>query len=489
MFKDIALPMARRGVRQVPSFSPRDRFPGPKDWQNIATTDETVLTRWGNNGYAEYNSCSVADDNIDIVDVDDYAAAKALGMPITKTFAVQTPSGGYHLYYRKTERSRNLGNRAMAKVVEFKSKSAAVAAPGCVRDDKEGSYTVRWDMPIVDFPDKLADWVEQNIPRHKSKDATPVRDDFDFDNWASHYDIGYIPNGVWMITDVCPLAGVKHTGSKYTGFYWDGNYLGFKCFSDDCSGQRIGEVIRHLNETHEPYAPIWEEKELDMSWVEDTEQIGATPESFVSHEQIIATLGATLETAPAAAPLAFPTAAMYGKLGEIAVSLGVPLGLAYPSMLAVASSISLVRDVAGEARSNLYVVNIADVGTGKSVAMKRALKSIFLPEGTILKSAGSSDRGIIKILGDRGSCQLLAQDEFRHMMSKMATPGSGIGLTAVCCDLWSDHEAGAADKHGTEMCNSRLSILGNLPCSTPSDFSKIFGTETTKGLACLIHKS
>jgi hypothetical protein len=208
----------------------------------------------------------------------------------------------------------------------------------------------------------------------------------------------------------------------------------------------------------------------ELDWEEDTEQVSV---STVQLEQLL--------TAPPS-PLEFPADALYGRLGQAARLLKVPLGLAYPAILAVASALG-PRDTGDNVRSNLYVCNIAGVGTGKSVALKRALQSVFLPEGCVIKSAGSSDRGMIKILGDTGSTQILAQDEFRHMMSKMATPGSGIGLTAVACQLWSDNNAGAADKHGNEECDARLSILGNLPCATPNEFAKIFGTETTKGLA------
>jgi hypothetical protein len=68
-------------------------------------------------------------------------------------------------------------------------------------------------------------------------------------------------------------------------------------------------------------------------------------------------------------------------------------------------------------------------------------------------------------------------------MSKMATPGSGISLASILCELWSNDNASANDKKGVDECDVRLSILGNLPCDTPADFTSIFGSQTTKGLA------
>jgi RecA-family ATPase len=59
-----------------------------------------------------------------------------------------------------------------------------------------------------------------------------------------------------------------------TGFYWDGSSIGFNCFAQGCEGSSmsIGQVLKFLNKDHEPYRKlIWEEEELDDSWVSGDE--------------------------------------------------------------------------------------------------------------------------------------------------------------------------------------------------------------------------
>jgi Bifunctional DNA primase/polymerase, N-terminal len=507
VFLEIALPMAKRGVRQVPSLNARDRFPGPKNWPAIATTDEATLTHWGNNDYVNHNSCSVADENVAILDIDDYEAAKAIGMPIPKTLAVKTPSGGFHLYLKQTERSRAFGNRAMPKVVELKSRSAAVAAPGCVRDDKPGTYEIVKDRDIVDFPDTLCDWIEENIPRATKKDATPVREDFDIDDWMGHYGLSYVQNGDWYITDVCPLAGVKHSGSKYTGFYFDGNRLGFKCFSDDCSHATIGEVIRRMNEETTPYPPIWEEEPLDFAAL-NVDELGESEaaineitqmdvlETTVTPEIIAELLGAMRVTDykinKAVVPMKLqpmPESCLYGWLGEKALALDMPLGYAYPAMVTAFCGHNIHQ--IGTARPTLYTCLIGPVHSGKSVAADRAVKSLnYGREDAVNTTTPGSDRGLYAMFGvkkgaDAEKCELLkthllVQDELRDTFGKISVQGSSLAPTL--CKLWSTDEAGSADKTGEHTVHVRLSILGALKAKDATDFAKVFGSATNDGL-------
>jgi len=411
-FKDIALPMAQRGVRQVPSLNPRDRFPGPKGWPQLASTGEAQILAWSSNGYADYNSCSVADDNIAIIDVDNDSRAEALGMPAKKTFAVQTPSGGFHLYYKQTERSRALGNRAIPGVVEFKCHSAGVAAPGSIRDDKPGEYTIYKDAPIADFPNELVDWLEKHTSGRSNRNATPVADDFNFDEWLDHYGITGNQNGSFFITDVCPYAGYKHSGSKATGFYWDGDHLGFKCFSDDCQVS-IGDVIRHLNETHEPFRSIWPEETSieDTDWV-DTESYEITTKSETPIDMNIESAHESSESALTSSEtvlnssetikitsiehlnaiaddlngvefpeLRFPYNALspgrFKDLVDKACEGGVQHGLVVPALMTLASAIPSY-DVHDYKRIVVFTCLLAKVGAGKDVAINRARLTLGL---------------------------------------------------------------------------------------------------------------
>jgi hypothetical protein len=99
----------------------------------------------------------------------------------------------------------------------------------------------------------------------------------------------------FFVTDVCILAGHKHTGSGLTGFV-RGDSFGYHCFSDDCEGLGIGDVLRKLNETHGPYGKrIWIDRDAGIGEevveeeyaeamdvpdpAEDVEKVGRTGET------------------------------------------------------------------------------------------------------------------------------------------------------------------------------------------------------------------
>jgi hypothetical protein len=62
--------------------------------------------------------------------------------------------------------------------------------------------------------------------------------------------------------------------------------------------------------------------------------------------------------------LAFPEDCMYGRLGELALDMQMPLGYAYPALLAAYSYVPMADRMCG-CRINLNAVIIAPVGVGK----------------------------------------------------------------------------------------------------------------------------
>ena len=175
---------------------------------------------------------------------------------------------------------------------------------------------------------------------------------------------------------------------------------------------------------------------------------------------------------------------MYGKLEEIALKHPrLQLGWLYPSLLAVASTLN-IEDEDHNVRSNMYVTNLGDVGYGKTVCADTAVRAIFIPgsEMAIMEETPSSDRGLANMLGDKDTTsRLLLSDEFRAVMQKCAIQGSA--LPQVFCQLWSKDKAGVADKKGMQTCYAKLSILGNIACKDPSEFAKLFGSNTVSGMA------
>jgi len=251
----------------------------------------------------------------------------------------------------------------------------------------------------------------------RAKEAIEVSEDFDFDEFLAHYDIDIVGSkDGWYTTRACPVAGYRHQHSVCTGFYYDGNSLGFRCFAQGCDGSSmsIGQVIRRLNQEHAPYhGPIWEGNgdEHGLSyWAEDAidEQDDSPPNKpCVSGPELCETsagIGVLSndpeEPAPVspseakpqwdsdrdederiasiapppplpiperveafAAPMVgldFDPRALYGKVGEIANRLarqGLPLGYVYPALLTIASALDGVEDISNHAhcvRSNLY---------------------------------------------------------------------------------------------------------------------------------------
>lgn len=151
------------------------------------------------------------------------------------------------------------------------------------------TYDIVTDAPIADFPDWLENWITANadIPKRSTngKDARPVHEDFDFDAFLEFYGIGGRQDGDWFITDVCPVAQRRHEQSVRTGFFWNGESLGWHCFATGCdaSSMSIGQLVRFLNaQKGESYRePIWEDSGLgdvlEFSEPADTEDATTGP--------------------------------------------------------------------------------------------------------------------------------------------------------------------------------------------------------------------
>ncbi len=222
------------------------------NWPSLAST----VPQWT----GDYNTAAVClNDGICVLDSD--SADLAAQLPhLPETFTVRSASKQLpHYYFHQTDRSRALGNRSAAGLFDFQQHRKYVVGPGSVVDGR--SYDVANDAPIADFPDWLADFIEQRTqPERKPSAAQHVDPDFDFYEMLEHYGITGDDNGSYFITDVCPVAGRKHAQSTETGFYFDGTTLGFKCFAANCDGSHMsaGQVLSYLNRTHAPYpGTIW----------------------------------------------------------------------------------------------------------------------------------------------------------------------------------------------------------------------------------------
>jgi hypothetical protein len=104
-----------------------------------------------------------------------------------QTFAVQTPSGGYHLYYDETDAARyylRLGKSGFgpdidcpAQVLLPGSRTVEERNPDGTIKTYAGVYSILDDVPIVPAPAWFAEYLRpSNNPPHEAADTVPVVD-------------------------------------------------------------------------------------------------------------------------------------------------------------------------------------------------------------------------------------------------------------------------------------------------------------------------
>ena len=291
-FLERATPYAKLGIPVFP-LKPGKKEPiaSMTDWPDLASTDLKQIAAW-NAENPDYNCGLVAKpDGIVILEFDIAKgmplAAQEMGQETAKTRVHISGKGFGHHVFLQTDRTRTIGNRSvnLTNVCEdpkcekagqahrhewfsFRQNNRYVVGPGSIHPNGN-EYGVARDVTPLPCPEWVCDFVEKHSvgKAQETKDARPVSEDFDFDELMEHYGLVVINiDGEWHTTDVCPVAGYRHEHSVATGFYWDGDSVGFHCFAQGCEGSSmsIGQVIKFLNQTHEPYrGVIWEEEAID----------------------------------------------------------------------------------------------------------------------------------------------------------------------------------------------------------------------------------
>lgn len=271
-FKDIALLLIARGIYVVPVRSGMKKCT-MKYWPDLATLDPSQIEKWNNENPNSNVACVGKPNGTLALDCDIKGLAsqieKETGQKFPPTLIVKSAGRGCaHIHFKQTDRSRQLGNRTALGRFELRSRNEYVIGPGSTIevDGQTRAYEIFRDEPLADFPDWLGDWIEANSQKPKEcKASHPTVQEFDIDALLNHYDLGYDIKGDWYITDVCPVAGRKHEQSAATGFFYDGEHLGFHCFAGGCPGSTmtISQVLKHLNhpganKAVAPYTgPIW----------------------------------------------------------------------------------------------------------------------------------------------------------------------------------------------------------------------------------------
>jgi hypothetical protein len=160
---DHALEAARRGFSVFP-LVPNTKRPAIENWQNLATTDETIIRGWWQQ-WPEANPAIPAAGHI-ILDIDprnggDESFTQLLQlqdmagqMPPT-TLTSKTQSGGYHVIFRHNGARVRNGANVLGRGIDVKSDGGYIVAPGASIDGRP----YRWanDAKIADAPAWLVD--------------------------------------------------------------------------------------------------------------------------------------------------------------------------------------------------------------------------------------------------------------------------------------------------------------------------------------------
>ena len=284
-FLDIATPLIQRGIPVIP-VQPFTKKGVLKDQYLVATTDPAQINQWNELDPAFNVGCVCSRDSVVVLDCDVRGLRKRIeqetGRKFPPTFTVRSAGKRCgHFYFRQNEFSRKLGFRKKAGLFDLQSGEHYVVGPGS-RLDNGASYDIMDDSPIAEFPEWLAEWILVNADlskKHDHKDNRPVHEDFDFGDLMEFYGISGWQHGDWFIPSVCLIAGYRHEGSPLTGFFWNGESLGWHDFVTSCKGSDmgIGQVIKFLNaQKGEPYhGVIWQEPTAEelLAWMGAEEDI------------------------------------------------------------------------------------------------------------------------------------------------------------------------------------------------------------------------
>lgn len=512
-------------------------FKEMEGWQHggVATTDPKQIEKWNSQfPNANFALCAFAKPGGHCFLEFDQGTltelCKKYNQPVPRTRVHISGNGGKHFVFLQTPESIALGNRSAVRDgkewFSFRSDRKYLVGPGSIHPNGN-PYRVYpgYDIGPQPIPSWLVAAIEEltETPKEKPQGVIEVHDDFDFDRWSEHYGLTYttVKDDVWHVVQECPGVGRRHDQSTLTAVFYDGNSIGWSCFAAGCPtcGLTIGQLMKWMHGRGiPPYeGVVWEDRNdltylndpkfgveilgevsqesvsntappeqgspstvqvsvipdgMDAAWAERAEELNPTPLPVPDNIDAIF-------NAPQAEGLAFDERALFGKLGEMARQTGLPLGWAYPGMLAMASALK-IEDHGGNIRSNMYCALIAPPGMAKTAVAEAIEKTIFLPEGVKTYTTPASDRGLAKMIGNEGNTLMLVEDEFRAVLGKCQVPNST--LAQMLCKLWSKDQAGVADKKGADKCVGKLCILGNIASDDAADFSKCFASSTVTGL-------
>ncbi len=281
-FYAIAKPLAQLGIRVFPIQPGGKMPPWGMHFLDMATTDLAQIAKW-HTSQRDYNVGMLAGD-VRFLEFDVKGGVKAMcdemNQEMPHTRMQRSGSGGSHMIFLHTDRSRAIGNRSINRDghewFSFRAGNKYLIGAGSLHPNGN-RYQLVSDVAPSPIPNWVCDFIDTHSASgkgrfegrkgHGHRNSRPVLDeDFDFDDFCDFFGLDGDQDGDWFITEECPIAGHHHAQSVRTGFYYDGDHLGWNCFAGGCEGatMSIGSVIRYLeNEKGEKYPKrIWAENEI-----------------------------------------------------------------------------------------------------------------------------------------------------------------------------------------------------------------------------------
>lgn len=177
-YKDLALPLAARGIPTVP-LRPRTKIAFISEWETLATTNPAQIELWDKQ-YPNANCASVAQDRLDGFwflegDRPEFfeRLKKETGQGIPLTFIVRSRPGRGHIYFKQSAASITMGNIAQGFVKDgdwsARVSNAYVVSPGSLHPITGTPYEVLSSAQIIEAPQWLIDWcISQRIEKKLS---------------------------------------------------------------------------------------------------------------------------------------------------------------------------------------------------------------------------------------------------------------------------------------------------------------------------------
>lgn len=173
-----------------------------------------------------------------------------------------------------------------------------------------------------------------------------------------------------------------------------------------------------------------------------------------------------------------PDDVLDGALGEICDRrlVGLPRAYSWPALLC---SAGVLVPPTPHVRTNLYACLVGGVGTGKSVAGKRATDVLGLGKPQLETTLAGSAEGLLEKISDaNGAARLLSPDELGHLLTKARIDCASFPY--VLNSAFYQNEFDLTVARGKQIhVNVALSVLGGI---VEENFELCFGSATTGGL-------